>query len=143
MLSEVRINPLLDGIAETIGTDARHDAAGRFSLDGPAMKPPSRRKDLRIDFSRQISARVVAIDGTWQRPCKLSDVSEGGARIVIAGSAEGLQIKEFFLLLSSTGSAYRRCELAWVKGAELGVRFVQTPARQNAQRTAGYRVPAS
>jgi len=29
---------------------------------------------------------------------------------------QGLALKEFFLLLSSTGLAYRRCRLDWVNG---------------------------
>jgi hypothetical protein len=32
--------------------------------------------------------------------------------------------KEFFLLLSSTGLAFRRCELAWIDGTHVGVRFI-------------------
>jgi hypothetical protein len=38
----------------------------------------------------------------------------------------GLHLKEFFLLLSSTGLAYRRCELAWVNGDQIGVNFLKT-----------------
>lgn len=54
------------------------------------------------------------------------DVSEGGARLtVVEGSVQGLFLKEFFLLLSSTGLAFRRCELAWVNGDELGVYFLK------------------
>lgn len=54
------------------------------------------------------------------------DVSEGGARLtVVDGSVQGLGLKEFFLLLSSTGLAYRRSELAWVNGDELGVFFLR------------------
>jgi len=37
----------------------------------------------------------------------------------------GLPLKEFFLLLSSPGLAYRRCELAWVNGEEIGVNFLK------------------
>jgi hypothetical protein len=40
------------------------------------------------------------------------------------GSIEGLHLKEFFLLLSSTGLAYRRCELAWVNGDQIGAKFI-------------------
>jgi hypothetical protein len=57
----------------------------------------------------------MAIDGTWRRDSIMEDVSETGAKLTLEGSIEGLQIKEFFLLLSSTGLAYRRCELAWIK----------------------------
>jgi hypothetical protein len=34
-------------------------------------------------------------------------------------------LKEFFLLLSSTGLAYRRCELNWVNGGEIGGNFLR------------------
>lgn len=107
------------------------------------MKPATRRKTPRIDFSRSISAQVMAVDGSWQRACTISDVSESGARIAIKGSIEGLQIKEFFLLLSSTGPAHRRCELAWIKGAELGARFIQTPTKRSGQRASGNHTPSA
>ena len=45
----------------------------------------------------------MAIDGTWRRDCIMQDVSETGARLNIRDSIEGLKLKEFFLLLSSTG----------------------------------------
>ena len=41
---------------------------------------------------------MMAIDGTWRRPCTLEDVSETGARLTVDGSIEGLPLKEFFLL---------------------------------------------
>jgi hypothetical protein len=39
-------------------------------------------------------------------------------------------MKEFFLLLSSTGLAYRRCELAWVNGDQIGVNFIKTSEKK-------------
>jgi hypothetical protein len=66
---------------------------------------------------------MMAIDGTWRRPCKIDDISDTGAKLTVEGSIAGLALKEFFLLLSSTGLAYRRCELAWVNGDTLGVTF--------------------
>jgi hypothetical protein len=35
-----------------------------------------------------------------------------------------LQAGEFFLLLSSTGLAFRRCELVRIDGTTVGIRFV-------------------
>jgi hypothetical protein len=35
-----------------------------------------------------------------------------------------LDLKEFFLLLSSTGLAYRRCQLVRIAGEQIGVRFL-------------------
>jgi hypothetical protein len=70
-------------------------------------------------------------DGTWQRECTVTDVSDGGAKLTVSDSIEGLPLREFFLVLSSTGLAYRRCKLAWVNGDEIGVTFVRRkPAKQ-------------
>jgi hypothetical protein len=43
----------------------------------------------------------------------------------VEGSIQGLNLKEFFLLLSSTGLAYRRCELVRVNGTEMDIRFLR------------------
>jgi hypothetical protein len=67
---------------------------------------------------------MMGIDGTWRRDCLLIDVSQTGARLLIEGSLEGLDLKEFFLLLSSTGLAYRRCELVRVDGNQIGDAFL-------------------
>ncbi len=83
------------------------------------------RKARRVVFERGFAAHMMAIDGTWRRACKLEDVSDTGAKLTIEGSVEGLQLKEFFLVLSSTGVAYRRCELAWVNGDKIGVYFLK------------------
>src|SRR4029453_16154155 len=84
-----------------------------------------RRKGERVSFERGINAHMMGIDGTWRRNCIMEDISEIGAKLTVEGSVEGLNLKEFFLLLSSTGLAYRRCELAWVKGDQIGVNFLK------------------
>ncbi|MGX7743110.1 PilZ domain-containing protein [Rhodopseudomonas parapalustris] len=84
-----------------------------------------RNKDGRVVFDRGLRAQMMAIDGTWRRPCLIEDVSELGAKLTIEGSVEGLNLKEFFLLLSSTGLAYRRCELSWINGDQIGVSFLR------------------
>ena len=84
-----------------------------------------RRKGERVAFERGISAHLMGIDGTWRRDCVMEDVSETGARLTVVGNVEGLNLKEFFLLLSSTGLAYRRCELAWVNGDQVGATFLK------------------
>jgi hypothetical protein len=66
----------------------------------------------------------MGVDGTWRRNCILLDVSESGAQLEVDGAIDILQAKEFFLLLSSTGLAFRRCELVWIDGAKVGVRFI-------------------
>jgi hypothetical protein len=98
-----------------------------------------RRRGDRVTFERGITAHMMGIDGTWRRDCTMEDVSETGAKLTVDGSVEGLGLKEFFLLLSSTGLAYRRCELAWVNGDQIGVNFLKQsdkkkkPARRGAQ----------
>ncbi|RIK98282.1 MAG: pilus assembly protein PilZ [Proteobacteria bacterium] len=93
-----------------------------------------RRKAERISFEHGLNAHIMSIDGTWRRSCTVEDVSETGARITVGGSVEGLNLKEFFLLLSSTGLAYRRCELAWVNGEQLGVYFLKHNDRKKRAR---------
>ncbi|MFL6826877.1 MAG: PilZ domain-containing protein [Bradyrhizobium sp.] len=82
------------------------------------------RKSGRVDFERGIRVYIMGIDGTWRRECMMVDVSQSGARLRIEGSAEGLDLKEFFLLLSSTGLAFRRCQLVRMDGDQIGVRFL-------------------
>ena len=81
------------------------------------------RKSRRVVFERGYDAHMMAIDGTWRRACKIEDISDTGAKLSVESSIEGLPLKEFFLLLSSTGLAFRRCELSWVNGDNLGVYF--------------------
>lgn len=88
------------------------------------------RKAPRVVFERGFAANMMAIDGTWQRPCTLLDVSDTGAKLAVDGSINGLPLKEFFLVLSTIGKAYRRCQLAWVNGNQLGVTFIKPPDRK-------------
>jgi hypothetical protein len=97
------------------------------------------RKSERVDFERGIHVYIMGIDGTWRRDCIMVDVSQTGARLRIEGSLEGLDLKEFFLLLSSTGLAYRRCKLVRVAGDQIGVQFL---ARDKAKKKPLKRQPA-
>lgn len=97
-----------------------------------------RRRGDRITFERGIKAHMMGIDGTWRRNCVIEDVSQTGARLTVEGSVEGLNLKEFFLLLSSTGLAYRRCELAWINGEQLGATFLkQGDNKKKGRRSSG------
>lgn len=89
------------------------------------------RKSERVDFERGIPVYIMGIDGTWRRDCIMIDISQTGARLCVEGSFEGLDLKEFFLLLSSTGLAFRRCQLVRVSGDEIGIRFL---ARDKAEK---------
>ena len=83
------------------------------------------RKSGRVDFERGIPVYMMGIDGTWRRNCMMIDVSQTGARLSVEGSLEGLDLKEFFLPLSSTGLAYRRCRMVRLAGDQIGVAFLK------------------
>ena len=82
------------------------------------------RKAERVRFEHRYPVNLMGVDGTWRRSCVMLDVSETGARLEVEGSLDVLRAQELFLLLSSTGLAFRRCELIRVDGMEIGVRFV-------------------
>ena len=79
----------------------------------------------RVTFSRGYDVCIMAIDGTWRRDCQLNAISDNDATLTVEGSIQGLNLKEFFLLLSSTGLAYRRCELVRVNGTQIDVSFLK------------------
>jgi hypothetical protein len=77
-----------------------------------------------VHFQHERPVTLVGVDGTWQRTCLLKDVSATGARLEVDGSTDVLTSREFFMVLSSTGLAFRRCELIWINGSTVGVHFV-------------------
>jgi hypothetical protein len=92
------------------------------------------RKSERVDFERGIRVHVMGIDGTWRRDCTMIDVSQTGARLSIEGSIEGLDLREFFLLLSSTGLAFRRCRMVRLAGDQIGVEFLAPDKAANKKK---------
>jgi hypothetical protein len=88
----------------------------------------------RVSFERGIQVYIMGIDGTWRRNCMMFDVSQTGARLSVEGSIDGLDLKEFFLLLSSTGLAYRRCRMVRLAGDQIGVEF-RAPDRPSKQKS--------
>jgi PilZ domain len=87
-----------------------------------------RRKSGRVAFSRGIPARIVAIDGTWSRDCVMLDAGDAGAKLEFKASIADLDLKEFLLQLS-TAAVFRRCELAWINGQQIGVHFLKPAAK--------------
>jgi SHS2 domain-containing protein len=77
----------------------------------------------RVTFGRGYNVWIMGIDGTWRRNCVLTAVSANDAELTLETN-----LKEFFLLLSSTGLAYRRCELVKVNGAQIDIRFISAKA---------------
>ena len=84
----------------------------------------------RVTFSRGYGVCIMGIDGTWRRDCLLNAISDTEAVLTVEGAIQGLNLKEFFLLLSSTGLAYRRCELVRVNGAEMDIQFLNVKSRK-------------
>jgi hypothetical protein len=106
----------------------RKDNQCSFFRGIAAMSHTEKRRGARVEFSRAINVQIVAIDGTWRRACVMLDVADDGAKLSVTESLEGLNLKDFFLILSATGLAFRRCELAWTNGDQLGVRFLENPS---------------
>lgn len=88
------------------------------------------RKAERVRLEHRHPVNLMGVDGTWRRGCVLLDVSETGARLEVDGTLEVLKAQEFFLILSSRGLAFRRCELVRVDGGEVGVRFIEEKKRK-------------
>ncbi len=93
-----------------------------------------KRGSERVNFERGIGVYIMGIDGTWRRNCMMFDVSQTGARLAVEGSIEGLDLKEFFLLLSSTGLAYRRCRMVRLAGDQIGVEFLTRASKKPLKR---------
>ncbi len=78
-----------------------------------------RRRRKRVPFSGGYPARLAAADGPWQKACRVEDVSDTGTKLTIDGSLDGLEAREFVLLLSSRGPA-RQCERVWLRENSVG-----------------------
>lgn len=88
-----------------------------------------KRDAVRVNFERGVAVRILAIDGAWHRECEMLDVSQSGVLLRINGSLAGLELKEFFLVLSTVGTAHRRCAMAWLEGDRLGASFLKDTAK--------------
>jgi hypothetical protein len=86
------------------------------------------RSDLRAKSRRQFHYNAsVLIDGTSSpQPCEIADISEAGARLVLAGECE--LPERFILLLTRRGEARRLCRLIWRDGLSAGVAFPAAPS---------------
>jgi hypothetical protein len=99
--------------------------------------PKENHIETRVRFEHGLTAQLMAIDGTWRRECVVNDVSEADATLTINTPIDGLHLTEFFLLLSSTGLAYRRCALSWVNGEQVGITFLRQKAKKKTGPASG------
>jgi hypothetical protein len=65
------------------------------------------------------SLAKVQFGGSLPRDCTVTDVSEGGVKVI----AEYLEIPPEFTIILSTGRP-RQCRLAWRIGCEFGAQFI-------------------
>ncbi len=98
------------------------------------MSEGLKRAGDRVRFDHERPAQMMAIDGTWRRECIIEDVGDGGARLWLGESITGLQLTEFFLVLSSMGLAYRHCKLAWVNGDTIRVSFLNRERTRKSEK---------
>ncbi len=87
-------------------------AIGRFQTE--------LRKKPRRQF--HYSAKILTGKKAVPQICAIADISESGARLVMASERE--LPHRFLLLLSSRGAARRICRLVWQKGMTVGVEFI-------------------
>ena len=90
------------------------------------------RSELRVKTCRQFHYNAsVLIDGTSSpQPCAIADISETGARLVLAKECD--LPERFILLLTRRGEARRLCRLVWRDGLAAGVAF-PTPSSEAAE----------
>jgi hypothetical protein len=72
---------------------------------------------------RRQAAWVVLDGGCTQFPCVLWDLSDGGARIAAARASALPDV--FGLFLTKDGTSRRFCRVAWRKGGQVGVQFIE------------------
>ena len=82
-----------------------------------------KRQVKRVVFARGIPLRIIALDGTSYQEVMLLDISDEGARLSVDRALVPSMTKEFFLVLTSSASAYRRCVVIWINGTHVGCGF--------------------
>jgi PilZ domain len=83
------------------------------------------RKDMRKNARRHLhhAARILVGQKGLQRGCRISDISEGGARLIL--DKDGDLPDRFVLLLTANGGARRRCRVVWRRELDVGVAFIE------------------
>jgi hypothetical protein len=70
-----------------------------------------------------LGAKIVYNEGSYTHDCRIRDLSEGGARIVLA---PGLVIPTRVVLIDTRNAIAYESEVAWLKAPEFGLRFLST-----------------
>ena len=83
-----------------------------------------------VRFDTAIDALLVGCDGRWRHHCKISEVSDVAALLIVFGFPERPEYREFFLLLSTRGTVKRRCQFVRADNSTVIVRFLCTEERR-------------
>jgi hypothetical protein len=87
----------------------------------------NKRKHRRRSLSRLATLRGT--DGRVIATCTMSDISDGGAKVILDRS---VQLPESFSLwLRNNGSVYRECTVVWRTEDTLGVQFSRAADARN------------
>ena len=106
--------------------DLGGQAAARGALDLAMARIQSGRLDLRGPGQSE----QFELEEPESRPVRVRVNRQTDAVLSLEGSIQGLNLKEFFLLLSSTGLAYRRCELVRVNGSQMDIQFIKGKSKK-------------
>ena len=75
-----------------------------------------------------LGAKVVYNEGSYSVDCRIRDLSEGGARIVLS---PGIVIPTRVVLIDTRNSIAYESEVAWLKAPEFGLKFLSTHSMRN------------
>jgi hypothetical protein len=100
--------------------------------DVQSTKAETMRREQRATQRHRLGsmAKIQSRLGSLPRDCWVSDISDGGVRLVI----EGMDVPTDFVLLLEEP---RNCRVVWRLGCELGAEFVDKTQKGFAQRIAG------
>ena len=82
------------------------------------------RKDIRVEWNSP--GRFFNDGSHYGRPCVVSNLSNGGAKMILAANTV---ITDIFRLRITPHSPLRDCAIVWREGDVVGVQFVQ-PGQQ-------------
>jgi len=68
-----------------------------------------------------LGAKIIYNDGTYSLDCRIRDVSDTGARVVLSGSSI---VPARVVLLDVRNSIAYEAEVVWMKSPEFGLRFL-------------------
>lgn len=70
-----------------------------------------------------LGGKIVYNEGQYSCDCRIRDISDGGARVVLAA---GIVIPTHVILIDTRGAILYESEVAWLKAPEFGLKFLAT-----------------